>query len=61
MEKIKIGETYTSIGTCGMTKDIRVIGTLSDYDEQNGTDTIFCDTREQPCEVNARLLKEVIL
>jgi hypothetical protein len=51
-----IGKRCSAVGTCGMTKDIEVVGTLL-ICTQN--DAVIKNDKGVPCAVNPKTVKEI--
>jgi len=64
-EKLKtlIGKEVTAIGDCGMTKDIKIYGTLTEVEGSNAIVSVKrgSNDRQQPYSVNPTTIKEVII
>lgn len=57
--KPTINKTYEGMGTCGMTKDMKVKGKLTEIDESSCSG-ILEDEQHRVYEVNLKTLTEII-
>lgn len=59
--KVLLGKQVTAIGDCGMAKDVRVYGTLTEVEGSNALVTIKRGQSLQDCSVNPTTIKVVTI